>query len=107
MAASLALDPYIVTSLMPDLVGHDKQPSAFLVYLYLWSRGEESRDGCVVVSHQRMSEDTGLSKSAVQAAGRTLSRRRLIRVERESITAVPSYETLRPWQKKSARSVRR
>ena len=103
-AKRLALDPYIVTTLMPDLVGHDKQPSAFLVYLYLWSRRNESRDRRVVVSHQRMSEDTGLSKSAVQAAVRTLSRRRLIRSERASVTAVPSYEALRPWKRKISRS---
>ena len=34
--ATIAIDPYIVDTLMPDLVGHDRQPSAFLVYLLLW-----------------------------------------------------------------------
>jgi hypothetical protein len=35
-ASSLSLDPYVVDTLLPDLVGHDRQPSAFLVYLFLW-----------------------------------------------------------------------
>jgi hypothetical protein len=28
---TLPLDAYIIDTLMPDLVGHDRQPSAFLV----------------------------------------------------------------------------
>jgi hypothetical protein len=41
--------------------------------------------------------ETGLSKSAVQRGVRTLLRRRLIRVEKASPTAVPGYTVLRPW----------
>ena len=41
--------------------------------------------------------DTGLSKSAVQRGLRTLVRRRLLRVEKASRTAVPAYTVLRPW----------
>ena len=41
------LDEYVLDVLMRDLVGHDKSPSAFLVYLHIWSqtegRGMESR----------------------------------------------------------------
>ena len=33
------LDPYVTDVLMPDLVGHDRQPSAFLTYLFLYRRG--------------------------------------------------------------------
>ena len=29
---------YVLDTLMADLVGHDRQPSAFLVYLHLWRR---------------------------------------------------------------------
>ena len=32
----LPLDEYIIDGLMPDLVGHDRPPLAFLVYLLLW-----------------------------------------------------------------------
>ena len=84
---------------MPDLVGHDKQPSAFIVYLYLWTRLATSRTRRTRVSHQTIANDTGLSKSAVQAAVRTLIRRRLVRSELEFRTAVPEYMILRPWRK--------
>ena len=33
---TVAIDTYILDTLMADLVGHDRQPSAFLVYLFLW-----------------------------------------------------------------------
>jgi len=85
-------------ALMPDLVGHDKQPSAFIVYLYLWTRLAMTRARTIRVSHQAMADDTGLSKSAVQAAVRTLIRRKLIRSELEFKTAVPAYGVLRPWR---------
>ena len=63
---------------MADLVLHDHQPSAFLVYLHLWYRSAGSK-AAVRTSHREMVDATGLSKSAVQAAIRALSRRRLIR----------------------------
>jgi hypothetical protein len=44
-----------------------------------------------------VAEDTGLSKSAVQAAVRLLKRRQLLRSFQASQTAVPQYEVLRPW----------
>lgn len=31
----IALDSYVIDVLMPDLVGHDRRPAAFLVYLFL------------------------------------------------------------------------
>lgn len=94
---TLRLDPYVVDTLMPDLVGHDRQPSAFLVYLCLWRRtvGAE-RDGARIALEE-LAFATGLSKRAVQYALGRLSRRRLIEVTREGITAVPEYRVLRPW----------
>src|SRR5215212_9998295 len=71
------IDAYVLDTLMPDLVLHDRQPSAFLVYLQLCYRSSGKR-GAVQVSHQEMAHATGLSKSAVQGAMRTLARRRLI-----------------------------
>src|SRR4029453_6887882 len=74
----VTLDRYIVDSLMPDLVGHDKQPSAFIVSLYLWSRAtmrrgpQGTRGRRFAASLQQIAFDTGLSKSAVQHATRTL-----------------------------------
>lgn len=92
------LDAYVLDTLMPDLVWHDRQPSAFLVYLQLWHRSP-ARPPRVQISHQAMADATGLSKSAVQAAVRTLTRRRLIRAARASATAVPAYTVLRPWRR--------
>jgi len=97
MAAHFRLDSYVIDTLMPDLVLHDHQPSAFLVYLHLWRRA--ARRAAVHASHQEVADATGLSKSAVQGAMRTLSRRRLIRTGRESATAVPHYTILKPWRK--------
>jgi DNA-binding MarR family transcriptional regulator len=92
-----AVDAYILETLMPDLVGHDRSPSAFLVYLHLWHRTAGSRERRAARSLAQLAEETGLSKSAVQGALRRLKRRKLVRAERASITAVPVYEVLRPW----------
>ena len=100
---TVALDPYILDSLMPDLVGHDRQPSAFIVYLYLAHRVTRARVRAVAVSLQGIAADTGLSKTAVQGAIRTLVRRRLLRVEKRSRTGVPSYTVLRAWGGRGAR----
>ena len=36
MVRKAPLDDYLVETLLPDLIGHDRSPSAFLVYLKLW-----------------------------------------------------------------------
>jgi hypothetical protein len=90
-------DPYLVDSLMPDLVGHDRQPSAFIVYLYLAHHATRARARAIAISLRSLAAETGLSKSAVQAGLRTLARRRLLRVDKASRTAVPAYTVLRPW----------
>ena len=92
------LDVYVMETLMPDLVLHDRQPSAFLVYLHLAYRST-GRRGSVAVSHRTMADATGLSKSAVQGAIRTLARRRLVRTTRAAATSVPEYTVLRPWRR--------
>jgi len=94
---AVRFDAYVIETLMPDLVLHDHRPSAFLVYLQLSHRA--GRRGRVRVSHQEMADWTGLSKSAVQVAIRSLSRRRLLRAARASSTAVPEYSVLRPWRR--------
>jgi len=96
-------DAYLLDSLMPDLVGHDRQPSAFIVYLYLAHRVTRGRVRSVAISLQGISADTGLSKTAVQRAIRTLVRRRLLRVDKQSRTAVPSYTVLRAWGPRASR----
>jgi CRP-like cAMP-binding protein len=96
---TMAFDPYIIDTLMPDLVGHDRQPSAFLVYLSLWRQTHGHGTPTVQVALLDIAEATGLSKRAVQDALGRLAKRKLITVTRERITAVPVYTVLRPWRR--------
>jgi replication initiation and membrane attachment protein DnaB len=96
---TVRFDFYVLDGLMPDLVGHDKQPSAFIVYLYLWTKLASSRSRTIQASHQTIANETGLSKSAVQAAMKNLTRRRLVKSQLQSRTAIPEYTVLRPWRK--------
>ena len=97
--STFAIDAYILETLMVDLVGHDRQPSAFLVYLFLWTSSHGRKVATTQVALRDIADGTGLSKRAVQDALGRLSRRKLITVERESITAVPVYTVLRPWRR--------
>ena len=103
MTGHVPLDPYIADVLMRDLTGHDRSPSAFIVYLWLWrkSRGE-GRDR-VGASLQTIADQTGLSKSAVQSAVRHLVRRQLISAERAAPTAAPLYAVHAPWRRAGLR----
>ena len=93
------LDPYVTDVLMRDLVGHDRTPSAFLVYLWLWARTEGGRRRHAA-SLQTIAFETGLSKSSVQSAVRDLrNRRRLIATEHTGPTSPPSYQVLTPWRR--------
>jgi len=96
---TLRIDRYVMESLMPDIVGHDKKPAAFVVYLYLWGRLARTRSKKIPASYQTIADETGLSKSAAQASIRHLMRRRLIRCELASKTATPVYCVLRPWRR--------
>jgi CRP-like cAMP-binding protein len=96
MAATLTIDPYIIDTLMPDLVGHDRRTSSFLVYLCLWRRAAPDLAVPVRMSHQALADATGLSRSAVQAALSNLWRRSLVVSKRGSPTAVPRHTVLRP-----------
>ena len=99
-----SLDPYIVDVLMRDLVGHDRSPSGFLVYLWLWARTEGGRRPHAA-SLATIARETGLSKSSVQNAVRALrTRRRLIATRNPGPTLPPIYEVLKPWERLRAGS---
>jgi CRP-like cAMP-binding protein len=93
----LSVDSYIMDVLMRDLTEHEKRPSAFLVYLYVWSRSYAAGQQSVPMSYQQIAEGTGLSKSAVQSAVRLLKKRKLIHVSLKNPTATPIYRAERPW----------
>jgi hypothetical protein len=93
----VAVDPYVIDALMPDLVGHDRRPSAFLVYLWLWRRTRGAKHAASA-SAQMIADGTGLSKGAVQAAVRALERRHLVEIKRRSATATPSFRLVCHWR---------
>jgi hypothetical protein len=99
----IAVDDYVIDVLLPDLVGHDRSPAAFLVYLALWAQLFRAERRSVDISLQKLSAQTGLSKSAVQAAIRLLRNRALIKVTKASPTAVPQYELIRHWLRRRAK----
>jgi hypothetical protein len=94
---NLSLDNYILDVLMRDLAEHEKQPSAFLVYLHIWRRTLGSGEKSTSLSYQEMADGTGLSKSAIQRAVKLLKRRKLITVTLKNPTATPVYRSERPW----------
>lgn len=91
-------DAYLVDTLMRDLVGHDRRPSAFLVYLCLSVAAAERQSR---LSHAQLAERTGLSKRTVQEAVSHLIGRKLLNVARDGDTDVPRYEVLSPWQRRT------
>ncbi|HLV94027.1 MAG TPA: hypothetical protein VKS44_02460 [Candidatus Acidoferrales bacterium] len=94
------IDSYVVDVLMRDLVGHDKKPSAFIVYLYLAVRVEREMTHGVEASLSRIASATGLSKTAVQNAIALLKRRELVAVLRRTETSPPMYSLKRHWRKR-------
>ena len=93
----VGVDAYVIDTLMGELVGRDRKPSAFLVYLHLWRRTLGGTVRGVPASLQSVATGTGLSKSAVQAGMKILMKRKLIRSARNSPTGVPRYDVRRPW----------
>jgi hypothetical protein len=101
--AMSSVDDYVIDVLMRDLVGHDRRPVSFLVYLWL---AHEQRRGraAVQVSYQELAESVGLSKSSAQSAVSWLIRRKLLAVSKENVTATPRYTVLSPWRESARRS---
>jgi hypothetical protein len=94
------LDDYILDTLLRDLTGHDHRPAAFLTYL--WLAGEQSRrKRPTTISYQELAENTGLSRSSVQASVRWLVARSLLKSTKANATAIPCYTVLFPWRKRT------
>jgi DNA-binding GntR family transcriptional regulator len=99
MRDQIPVDAYVLDTLMRDLVGHDREPSAFVVYMILWRRITMAQSGRVHLSHDSIAQATGLSRRTVQRAIGTLVRRRLVRSQRSGPTATPEYSLVRHWQR--------
>jgi DNA-binding MarR family transcriptional regulator len=100
----VAIDDYVLDVLLPDLAGHDRSPAAFLVYVVIWTKLFRLEQRSVGTSLRELAELTGLSKSAVQGAVGLLKRRGLIKITKDSKTAVPQYELVRHWVRRRARN---
>jgi hypothetical protein len=95
----ISVDSYVVDVLMPDLVGHDRRPAAFIVYLYLSRLAALTGRDSVSASLQTIATSTGLSKSTVQAALRHLRGRRLLDPSVVATVTKPARRILRPWRR--------
>jgi hypothetical protein len=96
--AMVLMDDYVTDVLMRDLVGHDKRPVSFLVYL--WLAAEQTRKGAAVqISYQELAESIGVSKSSVQSAVAHLVRRKLMLMSKATVTATPRYKVQTPWKR--------
>src|SRR6266567_3433433 len=103
---TVAMDDYVLDVLLRDLVGHDQQPAAFLVSVFLYGRAVRQRWQPVRASLRMIADETGLSKSAVQGARVRLQSRQLVATTRGHRTAVPAHRVLRHWRQ-SRKSTRR
>jgi len=92
------LDDYVTGVLMRDLVCHDRKPAAFLVYLWLAAQ-QQRHEQPVQISYQDLAENIGISKSSAQAAVHWLARRKLLAVNKGSVTSTPRYTVLTPWRR--------
>ncbi len=99
MIAALTIDAYVLDTLMRDLVGHDRRPASYLVYLALLLA---AREKVAALSHQQLADRTGLSRRSVQQAIAHLSSRQLLAVERRSRTGAALLRPLMPWRRKEA-----
>ncbi len=99
---TVPVDDYVLDVLMRDLVGHDRQPAAFLVYLFLYARAARTRWSPVAASLRTIADETGLSKSATQTAVASLQRLQLIATTRRHATAVPAHRVLRHWRRRQS-----
>jgi DNA-binding MarR family transcriptional regulator len=97
----ISIDTHIIDTLMRDLVNHDRAPSSFILYLFLWrqTRGE-GRDN-FGASLQELATETGLSKSSVQNALRRLKRRGLVSAKTQGPTSACFYQAHEPWRRMS------
>jgi hypothetical protein len=96
------VDAYVVDCLLPDLVGHDRRLSSFILYLYLYRHASKDANWSVRMSHQSIATATGLSRSAAQTALAHLQTRELVATSRAHATAVPVHRVLRPWLRLSS-----
>jgi hypothetical protein len=96
MNATVTLDRYVLDNLMADLVGHDRTPAAYLIFLVVWSAGD---GGAVALSYTDLAARSGLSRRTIQSACRHLERRELLSIDRDGPTDIARYRPATPWRR--------
>ncbi len=94
----ITLDDYVIDTLLPDLVAHDRRPATFLVYLWMAAAAQRHKNAPVTISYSNLAEAIGISKSSAQAAVSWLVRRKLLSVSKQTVTATPRYTVHSPWR---------
>ena len=89
---------------MRALVGHDRRPISYLVYLWLAAEPQRQKKP-VSISYSDLAESVGVSKSSAQGAVAWLIRRKLISSTKANVTATPSYAVQIPWKADSRRRI--
>ena len=97
------LDEYVLDTLMRDLVGHDRRPVSYLVYLSLAAE-QQRQNKPVSISYSDLAESVGVSKSSAQSAVAWLIHRKLISSTKANVTATPNYAVQTPWKANSQRT---
>ena len=95
------MDTHVTDTLMRDLVRHDRAPSSFLLYLFLWRQTRGAGRERFGASLQELATNTGLSKSSVQNALRRLKRRGLVSTRAHGPTTACIYQVHEPWRRLS------
>jgi hypothetical protein len=93
----MKIDPYVIDTLMRDLVAHSRSSTAFLVYLQLYRQTHGVGRESIPMSHAALADLIGISKRSVQSSVIHLVHRRLIKRRMARPTAVPVYTVLTPW----------
>jgi hypothetical protein len=60
---TVPIDDYILDVLMRDLIGHDQQAAAYLIYLYLYGQAARKKWKPVVASLRTLADATGFPKA--------------------------------------------
>jgi hypothetical protein len=94
----IGMDAYVIDALLPDLIGHDRRPSALIVYLYLWRK---TRGGAraTVASLSMIASATGLAKRSAQNGLTHLLRRDLVSTKRATTTGAATISLHCHWRR--------